>query len=97
LEETGGPVLIQGVRNVFAPPQALPAWPDADRRSRLVAISSGLEPGLLRLSLGLLHAEPGTFRPATLGDLRREQGAPSGSAVDARAPGRPAAGTRARP
>jgi G3E family GTPase len=84
VESAGGPVLIQGVRNVFAPPLPLRAWPDADRRSRLVGISSGLEPGLLRLSLGLLHAEPGTFRPATLADLRRDYSPPRGSAAGMR-------------
>jgi G3E family GTPase len=37
------PVLIQGVREMFHPPVALPAWPDADRRSRLVIIVQDLD------------------------------------------------------
>jgi len=32
------PVVIQGVHHLFHPPSTLPAWPDADRRSRLVFI-----------------------------------------------------------
>jgi G3E family GTPase len=32
------PVVIQGVHDLFHPPSTLPAWPDADRRSRLVFI-----------------------------------------------------------
>jgi G3E family GTPase len=62
IAETGRPVLIQGVRNLFAAPQRLAHWPDADHRSRLVCISQGLEPGELRRSLSWLQAEPGTFR-----------------------------------
>jgi G3E family GTPase len=34
-----GPVAIHGVQHVFHPPVALAAWPDSDRRSRLVFIA----------------------------------------------------------
>ncbi len=37
------PVLIQGVHHLFHPPRALPAWPDEDRRSRLVFIVRDLD------------------------------------------------------
>jgi len=37
------PVVIQGVHHLFHPPSTLPAWPDADRRSRLVFIVRDLE------------------------------------------------------
>ena len=33
------PVVIHGVHHVFHPPVALPGWPDADRRSRIVFIT----------------------------------------------------------
>ena len=36
------PVAIHGVQHVFHPPVALAAWPDADRRSRLVIIARDL-------------------------------------------------------
>jgi G3E family GTPase len=37
------PVVIHGVQHVFHPPKRLPAWPDADRRSRLVFIVDDLD------------------------------------------------------
>jgi G3E family GTPase len=33
------PIAIHGVQHLFHPPIALPAWPDADRRSRIVFIT----------------------------------------------------------
>jgi len=39
------PLLIQGAQHVFSPPRRLPAWPDADRATRLVVIGEGLAPG----------------------------------------------------
>jgi G3E family GTPase len=36
------PVAIHGVHHVFHPPVALPGWPDADRRSRIVFITRGI-------------------------------------------------------
>jgi len=38
-----GPLLLNGVQHVVHPPEHLPAWPDDDRRSRLVFIGRGLE------------------------------------------------------
>jgi G3E family GTPase len=37
------PVVIQGVHHLFHPPSTLPAWPDGDRRSRLVFIVRDLD------------------------------------------------------
>lgn len=37
------PVVIQGVHHLYHPPSTLPAWPDADRRSRLVFIVRDLD------------------------------------------------------
>lgn len=38
-----GPLLLNGVQHVVHPPEHLPAWPDDDRRSRLVFIGRGLK------------------------------------------------------
>jgi G3E family GTPase len=37
------PVAIHGVHHVFHPPVLLDAWPDSDRRSRIVFITRGIE------------------------------------------------------
>ena len=39
-EET--PLAVHGVHHIFHPPVSLPAWPDADRRSRIVFITRGI-------------------------------------------------------
>jgi G3E family GTPase len=41
-EQPDGPVVVHGVQHVFHPPIALPGWPSADRRSRLVFIVRGI-------------------------------------------------------
>jgi G3E family GTPase len=69
IAELGRPVLVQGVQAVFAAPLPLPAWPDDDRRSRLVCISRDLPRRELEACLPLLQAEAGTFRPASLEEL----------------------------
>lgn len=68
--DPGAPVVVQGVRTVFSRPEKLARWPGEDQSSRLVCISRGIEAGLVEASLALLHAEPGTFRPATIDELR---------------------------
>jgi G3E family GTPase len=45
------PVAVHGVQHLVHPPQHLHAWPDQDRRSRLVFIVDGIEPDQLRRSL----------------------------------------------
>ena len=37
-----GPVVVQGVQHIFHPPLTLDAWPDEDRRSRLVFITRNI-------------------------------------------------------
>ncbi|MDO9226239.1 MAG: GTP-binding protein [Thiobacillus sp.] len=37
------PVVLHGVQHLFYPPAELPAWPDADHRSRFVFITADLE------------------------------------------------------
>jgi G3E family GTPase len=43
------------VQHVVHPPEHLPAWPDADRRSRVVFIGRGLEPEALARSLAAFN------------------------------------------
>jgi G3E family GTPase len=47
-----GPVLVNCVQHAVHPPVHLDAWPDDDRRSRLVFIGRDLDPERLRASLG---------------------------------------------
>ena len=42
-EHPDGPLLVHAVQQILHPPVLLPAWPDADRRSRLVLIVKDLE------------------------------------------------------
>ena len=42
------PVVIHGVQHVFHPPTSLPAWPDDDRRTRLVFILCDLDPRAIK-------------------------------------------------
>jgi G3E family GTPase len=42
--DAAGPVAVHGVQHLFHPPVELPAWPDADRRSRLVVIARDIDP-----------------------------------------------------
>ena len=37
------PLVIHGVQHLFHPPERLPRWPSADRRSRIVFITRGLD------------------------------------------------------
>jgi G3E family GTPase len=50
LRGEAGPVVVHGVQHVFHPPVALDAWPDADRRSRLVVIARDIGHGELERS-----------------------------------------------
>ena len=54
LGNADGPVVIQGVQHLIHPPVHLPAWPDADRRSRLVFIVRGLDQAAIEESLDVL-------------------------------------------
>jgi G3E family GTPase len=47
-EEPDQPVVLHAVQHVLHPPARLPAWPDEDRRSRLVCVTRDLEPSVVR-------------------------------------------------
>ena len=51
-----GPVLVNGVQHLVHPPAHLDRWPDEDRRSRLVVISSGLGRDAIERSIGAFNA-----------------------------------------
>ena len=54
-----GPLLLNGVQHVVHPPVHLDAWPDDDRRSRIVFIGLGLERGALERSLAAFNRAAG--------------------------------------
>jgi G3E family GTPase len=47
-EEPDQPVVLHAVQHVLHPPARLPAWPDDDRRSRLVCVTRDLEPSAVQ-------------------------------------------------
>ena len=51
-----GPLLLNGVQHVVHPPEHLAAWPDDDRRSRIVFIGRGLERDEVERSLLAFNA-----------------------------------------
>ncbi|WP_040577299.1 GTP-binding protein [Methylopila sp. M107] len=59
-EDPSRPLVLQGVRHVFAEPRFLDAWPDGDDRTRLVAIGENLPADLIA---GLYAAFAGQIAP----------------------------------
>jgi len=57
------PVVIHGVQHVFHPPTSLPAWPDDDRRTRLVFITCDLDPRAIRDLFDAFLGAAATDRP----------------------------------
>lgn len=49
------PVVIHGVQHLFHPPATIPAWPDADRRSRIVFITRDLPREVIEQTLNALQ------------------------------------------
>jgi len=50
------PVVLHGVQHLFHPPVLLPAWPDADRRTRIVFITRNLPQAAIEESLAAFEA-----------------------------------------
>ncbi len=50
-DDVSRPLVIHGVQHVFHPPVRLNAWPDQDRRTRIVLYRQGSRSGLYRRSL----------------------------------------------
>jgi G3E family GTPase len=53
-ESPGQPLIIHGVQHLFHPPETLPTWPGADRRTRIVFITRGLDAEALGQTLDVL-------------------------------------------
>jgi G3E family GTPase len=51
-----GPLVLNGVQHVVHPPEHLDAWPDDDRRSRIVFIGRGFDVDELKRSLAAFNA-----------------------------------------
>jgi G3E family GTPase len=61
-EDLERPVVIHGVQHVFHPPVTLDAWPDSDRRTRMVFITNDLPEGFVRK---MFEAFTGALLPDT--------------------------------
>lgn len=60
------PVVIHGVQHLFHPPATIPAWPDADRRSRIVFITRDLDRTMIENTLiALRDSKPAEQQPAS--------------------------------
>lgn len=53
-EHSDRPMLIHGVQHLFQPPEFLPSWPGADRRTRIVFITNGIDAEALAQTLDVL-------------------------------------------
>lgn len=62
--DAGTPVAIHGVQRLVHPPVHMAAWPDDDRRSRLVFIVDGLDRGLIERSLGAFLGSGASYSAA---------------------------------
>lgn len=58
IENQSGPTVVHGVQQVLHPAVQLDAWPDADRRSRLVFITRGWGQDVVASTLAYLRAPP---------------------------------------
>jgi G3E family GTPase len=57
------PLVIHGVQHVFHPPVRLPAWPDGDRRTRLVLITRDVEEASVRALFNAFLGVPAPDQP----------------------------------
>lgn len=62
-EEPEQPVVLHMVQHVLHPPARLEAWPDEDRRSRLVCVTHDLEPAKVRRMLDAFLGIPAVDQP----------------------------------
>jgi G3E family GTPase len=62
-DQPENPVVIHGVQHVLHPPATLPAWPDDDRRTRLVFITRDIEPAVIENLLSAFLNVPMVDRP----------------------------------
>jgi G3E family GTPase len=62
-ESPDTPLVIHGVQHVLHPPARLAAWPDSDRRTRLVFIVRDLDPAAIAGLFSAFLGEPTVDRP----------------------------------
>ncbi len=62
-EDPDRPVVIHGVQQVFHPPATLPAWPDDDRRTRLVFITRDMPDGFVQRMFDAITGAPSADTP----------------------------------
>ena len=62
-DDLESPVVIHGVQHVFHPPHRLAAWPDADRRTRIVFIVKDLEERFVSGLYAAFAGEPALDAP----------------------------------
>lgn len=62
-EDPERPLVLHGVQHVLHPPSQLPAWPDDDRRTRLVMIVRDVEPAVIRRLFDAFMGLPAPDRP----------------------------------
>jgi G3E family GTPase len=80
---TDRPVAVHGVQHLVHPPTHMGAWPDPERRSRLVLIVKGRDPVAIERSLRAFGLRPAPTAASarsepTIGDLA--EGPPIGGA-----------------
>ena len=64
IENLPGPVVVHGVQHVIHPPVRLAAWPDQDRRTRVVFITQNIPQAALQNSLDALTGQAAQREPA---------------------------------
>jgi G3E family GTPase len=57
------PLVVHGVQHIFHPPARLPAWPDADRRTRFVFITSDIDPQAIGALFDAIAGASGPDQP----------------------------------
>ncbi|MCJ8145170.1 GTP-binding protein [Ancylobacter sp. A5.8] len=62
-EDPEHPLVLHGVQHVLHPPSQLPAWPDDDRRTRLVMIVRDVEPAVIRRLFDAFMGLPALDQP----------------------------------
>jgi G3E family GTPase len=62
-ESPGRPVVIQGVQHIIHVPALLPAWPDADHRTRIVMIVDDVPPGVVEKLWNAFSGKPALDAP----------------------------------
>ena len=65
-DDPGRPLIIHGVQHIFHPPARLDAWPDADRKTRIVFIVQDLSPHFIQGLYDAFAGMPGVDRPDAL-------------------------------